>query len=101
MNSLKRIIILLSLIVLSSCGEDPEPLDELVVELNASNENPNYNTAFTLTWSSNASQCYASGPLWSGEKELSGSEEFTIKEVVIILLYSNVEETMSSRIKLF
>jgi hypothetical protein len=49
------------------------------VELNASTETPNYNESFELSWSSNASQCYASGGYWSGERPTTGSEEITLK----------------------
>lgn len=79
MNLTKKFLGLLVLLGLISCSNDPEKLDPLFIELDASNEAPLYNEPFTLTWSSNASQCYGSGAYWSGERPTSGSEEFTIR----------------------
>ena len=47
--------------------------------MNASAEDIDYGTTVTLSWSSNASQCYTSGAYWSGERPTTGSEDFDIK----------------------
>ena len=75
----KYLSIFLLTLVVTSCGggSDVTP-EEIEVTLNASSETVQYNDTYTLTWSSNASQCYASGG-WSGEKPISGSETFTSK----------------------
>ena len=74
----KNLLILFTLLVLAACSDKEEPLEELFLELDASSENVDYGDSFTLTWNSNASQCYAAGR-WSGEKPVQGTEEFTIK----------------------
>ena len=65
--------------VLISCGggSTNEPVI-IGVTLESSSETIRYNETYTLTWTSNASQCYASGG-WIGEKPTSGSETFTAK----------------------
>ncbi len=68
-----------ALFILGACSVDQEELEELFVELETSAESVEYGEGFTLTWNSNASQCYASGSFWFGERPTSGSEEFTIK----------------------
>ena len=75
---IKNLLILSSLIVLAACSDKEEALEDLFVELEASSETVDYGDSFTLTWSSNASQCYAGGR-WVGEKEVTGSEEIEIK----------------------
>ena len=75
---IKNLLILTSLIVLAACSDKEEPLEDLFLELDSSAELVNYGDSFTLTWSSNASQCYAGGR-WVGEKEITGSEEIEIK----------------------
>ena len=79
MNFHKKLLLSLLVLFLFSCSDGPEELEPLVVELNASTETPNYNESFELSWSSNASQCYASGGYWSGERPTTGSEEITLK----------------------
>ena len=78
--SIKKIISITSaLLILGACSVDQEELEELFVELETSAESVEYGDSFTLSWNSNASQCYASGSFWFGERPTSGSEEFTIK----------------------
>ena len=74
----KNLLILFALLVLAACSDKEEPLEELFLELDASSENVDYGDSFTLTWNSNASQCYAAGR-WSGEKPIQGTEEISIK----------------------
>ena len=75
---IKNLLILSSLIVLAACSDKEEPLEDLFLEFEASSESVDYGDTFTLTWSSNASQCYAGGR-WIGEKEITGTEELEIK----------------------
>ena len=75
---MRNLLALMSLFIIAACSDKEEPLEELTVELTASSETVNYGETFTLTWSSNASQCYAQGR-WSGEKPTSGSEEIENK----------------------
>ena len=74
----KNLLILFALLILAACSDKEDPLEDLFLELDASSENVDYGDAFTLTWESNASQCYAGGR-WFGEKATSGSEEIEIK----------------------
>ena len=74
----RNLLLLLSLFIIASCSDKDEPLEDLFVELTTSSETVNYGDSFTLSWNSNASQCYAQGR-WSGEKPTSGSEEIENK----------------------
>ena len=69
--------ILTSIIVGCGGGSSVTPV-EIEVTLDSSAETVQYNDTYTLSWASNASQCYASGG-WSGEKPLIGTETFTAK----------------------
>ena len=75
----QTILTTLALFTLGACGVDQEELEELFVELDTSAESVEYGESFTLTWNSNASQCYASGSFWFGERPISGTEEITVK----------------------
>ena len=69
--------ILTSIIVGCGGGSSVTPV-EIEVTLDSSAETVQYNDTYTLSWASNASQCYASGG-WSGEKPITGTESFTAK----------------------
>ncbi|MDC0873631.1 hypothetical protein OAQ18_03580 [Gammaproteobacteria bacterium] len=69
--------ILTSIIVGCGGGSSVTPV-EIEVTLDSSAETVQYNDTYTLSWASNASQCYASGG-WSGEKPTAGTETFTAK----------------------
>ena len=69
--------ILTSIIVGCGDGSSVTPV-EIEVTLDSSAETVQYNDTYTLSWASNASQCYASGG-WSGEKPITGTETFTAK----------------------
>ena len=69
--------ILTSIIVGCGGGSSVTPI-EIEVTLDSSAETVQYNDTYTLSWASNASQCYASGG-WSGEKPTTGTETFTAK----------------------
>ncbi len=76
----KYISLPLTLFVLIGCGggSGTTPIS-VEVSMNASTETAQYNETYTISWTSDGSQCYASGGAWSGEKPTSGSEEFTAK----------------------
>ena len=63
------------------CSGDDESAPELVVTISASNEEPEYNETFTISWESNASQCYAQSTTgsWLGDVGTSGSRDFLAK----------------------
>ena len=69
--------ILTSIVVGCGGGSSVTPV-EIEVTLDSSAETVQYNDTYTLSWASNASQCYASGG-WSGEKPITGTETFTAK----------------------
>ena len=77
--SIKKLTALFALLALAACDVEKEELETLTLELNASAEDIDYGTTVTLSWSSNASQCYTSGAYWSGERPTTGSEDFDIK----------------------
>ena len=65
--SIKKLTALFALLALAACDVEKEELETLTLELNASAEDIDYGTTVTLSWSSNASQCYTSGAYWSGD----------------------------------
>ena len=75
----KYFSIFLLTVVVAGCGggSSVTPV-EIEVTLNSSAETIQYNDTYTLSWASNASQCYASGG-WTGEKPITGTETFTAK----------------------
>ena len=75
---INNLLILFSLLVLAACSDKEDPLEDLFLDFETSSESVDYGDSFTLTWNSNASQCYAGGR-WFGEKEITGSEELEIK----------------------
>ena len=75
---INNLLILFSLLVLAACSDKEDPLEDLFLDFETSSESVDYGDTFTLTWNSNASQCYAGGR-WFGEKEITGSEELEIK----------------------
>ena len=77
--SIKKLTALFALLALAACDVEKEELETLTLELNASSEDIDYGTTVTLSWSSNASQCYTSGAYWSGERPTTGTEDFDIK----------------------
>ena len=58
---INKLLIIFALLILAACSDKDDPLEDLFLELDASSETVDYGDAFTLTWSSNASQCYAGG----------------------------------------
>ena len=78
----KNLIFLSIFLLLVGCsGGDDESINAVEVTISSSNEEPNYNETYTISWESNASQCYAQSITgsWLGELEPSGSQDFIAK----------------------
>lgn len=71
--------VFLMLIGCSSSDDDSVAL--LEASVSSSNNAPAYDETYTISWQSNASQCYATSTTdsWLGELETSGSREFVAK----------------------
>ena len=78
---INKLLIIFALLALAACSDKDDPLEDLFLELEASSETVDYGDTFTLTWSSNASQCYATSSTgsWLGELPPSGSQDFIAK----------------------
>ena len=74
-------IYLLPLILLLGCSGEDVAVDEIEVVISTSNETPSYNDTYTISWESNASQCYAQSSTnsWIGELPATGSRDFFAK----------------------
>ena len=74
-------IYFLPLIILISCSGEDVGVDEIEVSISTSNETPIYNEIYTISWESNASQCFAQSSTnsWIGEVPTTGSRDFTAK----------------------
>ena len=81
MFKLKYLLIFPILLILMGCSGGDESAPELLVTISASNEEPEYNETFTISWESNASQCYAQSTTgsWLGDVGTSGSRDFLAK----------------------
>lgn len=78
----KNLIFLSIFALLVGCsGGDDDSINAVEVTISSSNEEPNYNETYTISWESNASQCYAQSITgsWLGELEPSGSQDFIAK----------------------
>ena len=78
----KNLIFLSIFVLLVGCsGGDDDSINAVEVTISSSNEEPNYNETYTISWESNASQCYAQSITgsWLGELEPSGSQDFVAK----------------------
>ena len=78
----KNLIFLSIFLLLVGCsGGDDDSINAVEVTISSSNEEPNYNETYTISWESNASQCYAQSITgsWLGELEPSGSQDFVAK----------------------
>ncbi len=78
-NYLLSIPIFLFLISCSSSNENEGEV--LQATITSSNESPQYDETYTISWESNASQCYATSSTaeWLGELPTSGSQDFIAK----------------------
>ena len=82
MFKLKNFITLSVILALVGCsGNDSESLLTIEATVTSSNDNPAYDEVYTISWQSNASQCYATSVTgsWLGELEPSGSQDFVAK----------------------
>ena len=72
---IKKVLYLLPIIILISCSNDDAGIEEISASINTSNDEPSYNDTYSITWESNASQCYAQSSTgsWIGEIPTSGS----------------------------
>jgi len=82
MFKLNNFITLSVILALVGCsGSDSESLLTIEATVTSSNDNPAYDEVYTISWQSNASQCYATSVTgsWLGELEPSGSQDFVAK----------------------
>ncbi len=70
-----------TLLLIGCSGSDNENLSTIEATVTSSNDNPAYDEVYTISWQSNASQCYATSVTgsWLGELEPSGSQDFVAK----------------------
>tara|TARA_A100001015_G_scaffold93304_1_gene103750 strand:- start:2522 stop:4231 length:1710 start_codon:yes stop_codon:yes gene_type:complete len=69
------------LLLIGCSGSDGESVSTLEASVTSSNDAPLYDETYTISWESNASQCYATSTTgsWIGELEPSGSQDFIAK----------------------
>lgn len=69
------------LLLIGCSGSDGESVADLAATVTSSNDAPLYDETYTISWESNASQCYATSATgsWLGELEPSGSQDFIAK----------------------
>ena len=82
MFKLNNFITLSVILALVGCsGSDSDSLLTIEATVTSSNDNPAYDEVYTISWQSNASQCYATSSTgsWLGEIEPSGSQDFVAK----------------------
>ena len=82
MFKLNNFITLSVILALVGCsGSDSDGLSTIEATVTSSNDNPAYDEVYTISWQSNASQCYATSSTgsWLGEIEPSGSQDFVAK----------------------
>ena len=71
----------ITLVLIGCSGSDGESVPTLEATVTSSNDAPLYDETYTISWESNASQCYATSTTgsWIGELEPSGSQDFIAK----------------------
>ena len=82
MFKLNNFITLSVILALVGCsGSDSDGLSTIEATVTSSYDNPAYDEGYTISWQSNASQCYATSVTgsWLGELEPSGSQDFVAK----------------------
>ena len=82
MNKIKHLFFLPFFLLLISCsGGDDDNTEVLQATIISSNETPQYDETYTISWESNASQCYATSLTseWLGELPTTGSQDFIAK----------------------
>ena len=75
------LIFSLILLLIGCSSSDDDNIALLEASVSSSNDAPAYNETYTISWQSNASQCFATSTTgsWVGELEISGSREFVAK----------------------
>ena len=70
-----------TLLLIGCSGSDGESVSTLEATVTSSNDAPLYDETYTISWESNASQCYATSSTgsWLGELPPSGSQDFIAK----------------------
>ena len=70
-----------TLLLISCSGSDGDSIPTLEATVTSSNDAPLYDETYTISWESNASQCYATSTTgsWLGELAPSGSQDFVAK----------------------
>jgi hypothetical protein len=70
-----------TLLLIGCSGSDGEAVSTLEATITSSNDAPLYDETYTISWESNASQCYATSTTgsWLGELAPSGSQDFVAK----------------------
>jgi hypothetical protein len=68
-------------LLISCSGSDGDSIPTLEATVTSSNDAPLYDETYTISWESNASQCYATSTTgsWLGELAPSGSQDFVAK----------------------
>jgi hypothetical protein len=71
----------ITLLLIGCSGSDGESVSTIEATVTSSNDAPLYDETYTISWESNASQCYATSTTgsWIGELEPSGSQDFIAK----------------------
>ena len=71
----------ITLLLIGCSGSDGESVSTLEATVTSSNDAPLYDETYTISWESNASQCYATSSTgsWLGELPPSGSQDFIAK----------------------
>ena len=71
----------ITLLLIGCSGSDDESISTLEATVTSSNDAPLYDETYTISWESNASQCYATSTTgsWLGELAPSGSQDFVAK----------------------
>ena len=72
----------ITLLLISCSGsDDDDGISTLEATVTSSNDAPLYDETYTISWESNASQCYATSTTgsWLGELAPSGSQDFVAK----------------------
>ena len=82
MINTKNFFLLSIFFLLIGCsGGDDDSFDAIEVTISSTNDEPDYDEIYTISWESNSSQCYAQSITgsWIGELPPSGSQEFVAK----------------------
>ena len=72
----------ITLLLIGCSGSDDDAVSTLEATVTSSNDAPLYDETYTISWESNASQCYATSTTgsWLGELAPSGSQDFVAKK---------------------